>query len=112
MSVPWEILIKEYRKHIGTNNFDTLQEYQDDFIKFLKQNIHYVDKEEQENTLHSFIDFVLRKIIEDITRENVETIEKQKTLKGKKQIISDRLKYKVTEILNNHRSDKLLNDFK
>jgi len=112
MSVPWEILIKEYRKHIGTDCFDTLQEYQDDFVGFLKQNIHYINREEQTRALYSFIDFVLRKVIEDLTRENVDIIEKQKTLKGKKKVISDLLKIRVSEIINNHKGDQPLNDFK
>lgn len=33
--VPWELIIKSYRKHLGEKSFDTLQEYKDDFLGFV-----------------------------------------------------------------------------
>ena len=112
MSIPWEILIKEYRKSIGTKSFNTLKEYQDDFIGFLKKNIHYINKKEQDNTLYSFIDFVLKEIIKTVVSDNLEIIEKQKTLKSKKEIITNKLKEHISTILNNHENDEILIDFK
>ena len=35
MGIPWENIIKIYRKKIGRKNCDTLKEYADDFINFL-----------------------------------------------------------------------------
>ncbi|VVB55244.1 Uncharacterised protein [uncultured archaeon] len=35
MAIPWETIIKIYRKKLGIKKFDTLQEYADDFIAFL-----------------------------------------------------------------------------
>ena len=112
MDVPWEILIKEFRKVIGGKSFDTLQEYQDNFIEFLKQNVNYIDKDLQNNTIYSFIDFVLNTIIKDVVEENSDEIEKEKTLKAKRAFIFDKLKLKIDELINNHKSDNLLFDFK
>lgn len=37
MNVPWETIIKIYRKKLGTREFDTLKEYADDFFSFLQE---------------------------------------------------------------------------
>lgn len=34
--VPWEVVIKMYRKHIGTQKFDKLSEYVDHFFEYVK----------------------------------------------------------------------------
>jgi hypothetical protein len=33
--VPWEILIKEYRKELGDRSFNRISQYADDFLRFL-----------------------------------------------------------------------------
>ena len=38
MEVPVELVVKEYKKTLGTKTFDTLQEYLDDFISYLERN--------------------------------------------------------------------------
>lgn len=35
MGVPWDIIIKEYRKELGEKAFPFLKDYVDDFIRFL-----------------------------------------------------------------------------
>lgn len=37
MGCPVEIIVKEYRKRIGIKKFDTLREYWNDFMNFLKE---------------------------------------------------------------------------
>ncbi len=34
--VPWELIIKSYRKHLTDKSFDTLQEYKNDFLNFVQ----------------------------------------------------------------------------
>lgn len=34
--VPWEVVIKMYRKHIGTKKYPTLSEYVDDFFNYVR----------------------------------------------------------------------------
>ncbi|MCG2837458.1 hypothetical protein L6J37_11520 [Photobacterium sp. WH77] len=36
--VPWEIIIKQYRKHLGGNSFHYVQDYADDFWQFLENH--------------------------------------------------------------------------
>lgn len=38
MGMPWEILIKSYRKSLGEKAFSTLKEYQEDFFEYLANN--------------------------------------------------------------------------
>ncbi len=40
LGVPIEIIIKEYKKYIGTKSFSTLKEYFNIFISYLETNIH------------------------------------------------------------------------
>jgi len=111
MDIPWEILIKEFRKSLGTKSLNTLQEYQDSFIYYLKQNINLVDRKFQEQTLNIFIEFILEKIITDVIKENLVEIEKQKTIKTKKEIIKHKLILKINDLILKHEEDELLVDF-
>ena len=38
MGIPWETIIKIYRKKIGKDKCDTLEEYANNFIKFLNDS--------------------------------------------------------------------------
>ncbi len=46
IALPWETIIKVYRKNLGVRKFDYLENYVDDFIKFLKSGIIPVDEQE------------------------------------------------------------------
>jgi hypothetical protein len=52
MGVPWEIIIKEYRKkELAVNNFPLLENYGSDFIEYLNGNTFYFSDElQQEKT--------------------------------------------------------------
>lgn len=45
-NIPVEIIVKEYRKRLGRRCFDSLKEYKEDFVKFLRSFI-----QEQENEM-------------------------------------------------------------
>ena len=48
MSIPWETLIKEYRRRRGRNTFSKLNEYMTDFCRFLVDDISgYISPEQQ-----------------------------------------------------------------
>jgi hypothetical protein len=55
MDIPWEILIKEYRKQLGDKSFSKLSEYKDDFFNWLKTNNYFIEKQ---NNTYIFIDFL------------------------------------------------------
>lgn len=37
MGVPWDIIIKEYRRKLKDKSFNTIKEYAEDFIKFIRK---------------------------------------------------------------------------
>ncbi|TKF69778.1 hypothetical protein FCV55_10995 [Vibrio sp. F13] len=51
--VPWELIIKQYRKKLQTDHFDTLEEYAIDFWEFLKGSSQMIPADLREFALHS-----------------------------------------------------------
>lgn len=58
MGIPWEILIKEYRKQLGQNSFSTLADYKDDFFKFLADNRYFLETENNNYLFSELLEFV------------------------------------------------------
>lgn len=78
MSTPWEIIIKLYRKELKDKSFDTVVEYKDDFLKFLKGKDFYTTPEHQLLNLKQFLfwqldilkDRMIEKLSDDKLRKN------------------------------------------
>ncbi len=51
MGVPWETAIKLYREQLGTQNFDSLADYADDFLKFLTNDPRLFPREAQNHVV-------------------------------------------------------------
>ena len=63
MSIPWETLIKEYRRRQGTTTFAKLNEYAADFCKFLADDVScYISPEQQDNYATDLVRLVYRDI--------------------------------------------------
>lgn len=58
MGIPWEILIKEYRKQIEEKSFSTLAEYKDDFFKWLSDNGYFLENENNNYLFSELLEFV------------------------------------------------------
>lgn len=54
MQTPWEILIKVYREQLGKKVFPQLEDYQKDFLKFLKNKNYYTDSDGQKQACLEF----------------------------------------------------------
>lgn len=65
MSCPWEAIIKVYRKNLGQKSFRTLKEYQEDFIKFLRDKDFYSDENNKKNNLYLFAQTLLNSIAKE-----------------------------------------------
>ena len=70
MSTPWETIIKVYRKQLKDSSFDTLQEYQEDFIEFLRSKNFYTNPETQIQFLENFALFIVNTMIDDVIKNN------------------------------------------
>jgi hypothetical protein len=68
MRVPWETIIKIYRRHISRRRFDTLGQYADHFIDFLAGNAELFPQSEQQlfllRHLSSYYEYIREILLE------------------------------------------------
>jgi hypothetical protein len=93
MGVEWEMIIKQYRKKLGTTKFDTLQEYFDDLILYLVQTDIFPDKLKEDYCDQQFIS-VLKMVQKEIKRRAKEKIDKDG------EVSEDQLKILISETLH------------
>lgn len=74
--VPWEILIKQYRKRLGRNVFKTLREYENDFIQYIKSEISIIPASSQSERINALSEFIISNLLESVTEENVDELQK------------------------------------
>lgn len=75
MGVPWETVIKEYRKALGEDRFSELSEYATDFLEFLEADTRFSPPSEQKayfRTLCLSLFRYLRKTVEEEVQEVVD----------------------------------------
>ena len=69
MGVPWDIIIKEYRKQLKDKNFPHLKDFVDDFINYLHIRNFFCDKHTQQEfmiyLLDSFLNICRNEILRD-----------------------------------------------
>ncbi len=70
--VPWETIIKEYRNNMGPERHDTLEDYSENFLKFLQNNNGLFPESEQlkvfEKTLNSYYNFIKESIHKNVDK--------------------------------------------
>lgn len=69
MEVPWETIIKLYRKKLVNTCFDTIAEYAEDFISFLENDDALIPKKIQDEHVKAVIRAFYDKLFEEITEE-------------------------------------------
>lgn len=67
MGVPWDIIIKEYRRELKDNSFNTVKEYSEDFIKFIHKRNFFCKEETQLTYLKIELEFFLDMCYDDIS---------------------------------------------
>ena len=88
MGIPWDVLFKMYRDKNTGKSFDTLKEYVDDFINFLRHEKHCIDKDNQLKNLsyeaRSFYDVITERVVSDyekaVEQNASEDVNKKKIL--------------------------------
>lgn len=71
--VPWEVVIKMYRKHIGSNKFPLLSDYVSDFIEYVKEySQKYISNEDALIVLQKSLLQFWREVITQGLRESNE----------------------------------------
>ena len=83
MGVPWETLIKEYREYIGRKSFKHLEDYAEEFFKFLYKNERIFTPYEEEYFKIAVISLFqeIKKVFEDKYGQKAEEIKGKPDLK-------------------------------
>lgn len=66
MGIPWDIIIKEYRRKLKDKSFNTVKEYAEDFIKFIHKRNFFCEKETQLTHLKIELEFFVDMCYDDI----------------------------------------------
>jgi hypothetical protein len=75
MRVPWETVIKLYRDQMDPTPFDTLNEYKEDFLRFLRGNSQLFPPDEQEFFFAAGVAGVFLRVREEIEEQVAAEIE-------------------------------------
>ncbi len=70
MSIPWETIIKMYRKHLDKKSFPKIREYQEDFVNYLHSKDFFITPEIQIHFLDSFINNFINSAISEVINKN------------------------------------------
>jgi len=97
MKVPWETIIKVYRKKLGDKSFHTVYEYAEDFLSFLENNENMFPMEVQEEFAKSLIYRYFIHIRNEIENE-IEDMLREK----EDEINEDEIKSIVSEVIDRH----------
>lgn len=77
MGIPWEPIIKLYRKHIGRQTFDTLKQYADNFITFIETNATMFSDSVQTEFFESLMKLFFESLVSGIDSEVSSVIKKK-----------------------------------
>lgn len=58
MQIPWELIIKLYRKSISNKSFNTISDYRNDFLEFMLSSSHFSFIEKESDYISSVINNV------------------------------------------------------
>jgi hypothetical protein len=76
MGVPWETIIKIYRKKIGRRRFAHLEDYANDFLHFLRGNRSLFSKPDQQDYFEMLVSAFYQRINKDIQDRAKKHLEK------------------------------------
>ena len=111
MGIPWEILIKEYRKQLDTKSFPKLLDYKIDFFEWLKANSYFLTEKSNDFLFFDFLSF-LQTIINEYIRINKiqnNEIEQEKLSEFLRDYVKNEIpKHKKIESLKELQKDEFL----
>lgn len=68
MAIPWETIIKAYRKQLGTTSFQTVKAYQENFIQFLHDKNFFTDEVFQKAYLGNLFQAVVNSLYNEAVK--------------------------------------------
>nr|WP_315020169.1 hypothetical protein [uncultured Aminipila sp.] len=113
MSIPYEVLIKQYKKEVGNIRLNTLEEYNNSFLQFLRTNTFITEINERvairqaaESYFHKIIDSTLEKIEEvqiqrALTKGEMNEILMNQLKEYNEYLIKEGIHFEFEDIYNN-----------
>lgn len=114
MGIPWEVLIKEYRKQLKKKSFPKLIDYKNDFFRWLHSKRYFLEDENNDFLFYDYL-FFSQTLVETFFKENrAQSTDLQKEII---QFISDYIKKEIPrhdkieslKYLNKEKTIKCLN---
>jgi hypothetical protein len=96
MGVPWETIIKSYRKLLGYKEFNQLEDYYDDFLLFLSSEKTLFPESEQDNFFMGYVYSFFNSVVTEL-KEEVESI-----IKEKGEITENEIKLNLSKIIKSY----------
>ncbi len=90
MDIPWETIIKTYRKKMGHNKFASISEYQNSFLDFLEKESILFPQSSQKQYFKDGISLYFSDILDEI-KENIKDFTQKKKIS----------KFEITKIVDN-----------
>ncbi|HEE9789213.1 TPA: hypothetical protein R8F93_003274 [Enterobacter soli] len=72
-TAPWELVIKAYRKDLGSKCFDSLEEYADDFFNYLQSATTIITSGMRDANLYHFVSETVFSMLVDAFSESLES---------------------------------------
>lgn len=69
LGIPWETILKMFREELGPSEFETLEEYGSELIRFLDKNTHLFPETAQQKFYLNLVETVYQGIYDAITKE-------------------------------------------
>src|SRR5699024_9217637 len=66
MEVPWDIIIKSYREHLGVKRFDDLTGYAEGLLQFLNDDVRFKNKEIESIIVDRTYSDILKNIVKEV----------------------------------------------
>jgi chemotaxis regulatin CheY-phosphate phosphatase CheZ len=66
MEVPWDVIIKSYRDHLGKRKFDDLADYMEDLLNFLCDDHRFKNEEVEEIIVYRIFSDHLKRLVKDV----------------------------------------------
>lgn len=108
MNVPWETIIKSYRKELGQKSFNHLKEYTDSFIEYIKNSDILTNNFAYESTLIRTLTTYLKVVLNQVSRQLNDFPDQEKT----PELVSDLIGNETDRVLEIVlRKVNYLNDF-
>ena len=95
--IPWEVVIKQYRRKLGPRTFDTIDEYAKDFLTFLINDNMIINNADTEDEI---LYLIIINAIENINAKIKRAVENEAKNTGK--ISQKRINEIIKDVYNSH----------